>query len=138
MKRDDFQRLAEMRLNEARALLNNGFAAGAYYLAGYAVECALKAVISKSTQRYDFPDKARVLQSYEHDPVKLIRVARLESLLEKEKEQNILFNDFWNTVKDWSEESRYRNDIDEKKSRAMLEAVSDPKAGVLRWLKTHW
>jgi hypothetical protein len=79
-----------------------------------------------------------VLQSYEHDPLKLMRVAKLESLLDAEKKRDILFNDFWNTVKDWSEESRYMHDIDENKSRAMLDAVSDPNAGILRWLKTLW
>jgi len=39
-----------------------GFFDGAYYLAGYAVECAIKACIAKGTRRYEFPDKRKVLQ----------------------------------------------------------------------------
>jgi hypothetical protein len=41
MNRADLQQIAELRLQEARTLLTGGFPDGAYYLAGYAVECAL-------------------------------------------------------------------------------------------------
>ena len=57
MTRNDFQRLALLRVKESRALLQRGFYKGAYYLSGYAVECALKACIAKKTQRHEFPDK---------------------------------------------------------------------------------
>jgi len=40
-------------------LLRLGLFDGAYYLAGYAVECALKACIAKGTQRFEFPDKRK-------------------------------------------------------------------------------
>jgi len=43
MNRVDLQQLAELRLKESKALFAAGFPEGAYYLAGYAVECALKA-----------------------------------------------------------------------------------------------
>jgi HEPN domain-containing protein len=45
MNRFDSQKLASLRLREAKALLAAGFPEGAYYLAGYAVECALKACL---------------------------------------------------------------------------------------------
>ena len=60
MNRVDFQGLSRLRIREARALLRLGEWAGAYYLAGYAVECALKSVISKGTRRHDFPDLLRL------------------------------------------------------------------------------
>ena len=41
--RIEFQLLAEQRLDEAKALLDLGKWGGAYYLAGYVVELALKA-----------------------------------------------------------------------------------------------
>ena len=59
MDRKDLQTLSRVRLKEATSLLNLGFYDGAYYLAGYAVECALKACIAKGTRRYEFPDKKR-------------------------------------------------------------------------------
>jgi HEPN domain-containing protein len=57
MDRKDFRALSRVWLSEATALLNAGLPDGAYYLAGYAVECALKACIAKETQRYEFPEK---------------------------------------------------------------------------------
>jgi hypothetical protein len=67
MDRKDLRALSRVRLSEARALLKAELPDGAYYLAGYAVECALKACIAKETQRYEFPDKKRVNSSHTHD-----------------------------------------------------------------------
>lgn len=50
MFRKDFQDLAMVRVREAEMLLAAGLFDGAYYLAGLAVECALKACIAKATQ----------------------------------------------------------------------------------------
>jgi hypothetical protein len=63
MNRTDFQQLAELRLREAEALLAAGLPDGAYHLAGYSVECALKACIAKRTQLHDFPEKKLVNDS---------------------------------------------------------------------------
>ena len=68
MNRSVLQRLSQLRIDEAKALLAGGFPAGAYYLAGYAIECAFKACVAKRVQQYDFPDKAKVLQSYTPTP----------------------------------------------------------------------
>ena len=46
MNRNEFQELAEVRIGEAGVLLAGGKSDGAYYLAGYAVECALKACVA--------------------------------------------------------------------------------------------
>ena len=78
MDRRDLQELSKVRLKEARALMKLGLYDGAYYLAGYAVECALKACIAKDTRRHQFPDKKRVDLSHSHDLLQLIRVAGLE------------------------------------------------------------
>jgi hypothetical protein len=43
MNRSDLQQLTEMRIRESGILLTGAESSGAYYLAGYAVECALKA-----------------------------------------------------------------------------------------------
>ena len=36
-------------------------------LAGYAVECAIKACVAEKTERYDFPNKDLANQLYTHD-----------------------------------------------------------------------
>ena len=79
MNRKDLKALALTRLREAKVLLANGEYSGAYYLAGYVVECALKACIAKRTRIHDFPDKQRALDSWKHDPTKLINTADLQT-----------------------------------------------------------
>jgi HEPN domain-containing protein len=74
MFRKDFQPIARTRIREARVLLRVGEYAGAYHLAGQAIECALKACIARQTQRYEFPDKTRANNAYEHDPSKLAKL----------------------------------------------------------------
>ena len=51
MYRSDFQKLAEDRIADAGALFEAHRYDAAYYLAGYAVECALKACIAKRFPR---------------------------------------------------------------------------------------
>ena len=57
MNRADFQKLAALRLNEAKALLDNKCYEGAYYLIGYAVECGLKVVYRKTDSAIRFSDQ---------------------------------------------------------------------------------
>jgi len=57
INRQKLQELALMRIAEAKVLFNASHFAGAYYLAGYAIECGLKACIAKTVNQYDFPSK---------------------------------------------------------------------------------
>ncbi|MEA2905782.1 MAG: hypothetical protein QOI12_3169 [Alphaproteobacteria bacterium] len=65
--RATYQRLAELRLHEAKLLGQGGHPSGAYYLAGYAIECALKARIAAQFREHEIPDKALVNRIYTHD-----------------------------------------------------------------------
>ena len=75
MNRRTLQTLARDRLADARALLRAHRYAAAYYMAGYAVECALKACITKHVNRHDFPDKKLATDSYTHDLNRLVTAA---------------------------------------------------------------
>jgi hypothetical protein len=137
VNRRELQSLARVRLLEARALLRADLADGAYYLAGYSVECGLKACIAKRTPRHDFPDKNTVAASHTHDITALVNVANLEKLRREQAETDRAFRDYWDLVKQWSEQSRYRrySIVD---AEALLEAVGSARHGVLRWIKQHW
>jgi hypothetical protein len=135
--RRDLQLLAQIRLQEAQALLKAGLPSGAYYLAGYSVECALKACIAKRTQRYDFPDKASVIASYDHDYQKLIKVAKLESEFSDQTKRDPNFKIYWELVQQWSEQSRYRTH-DPQAAQALVDAIVNEKHGVMKWLKRRW
>ena len=77
--RAEFQEMAEQRLAEAKALLDQGKWNGAYYLAGYAVELALKACIIKTLLATDaFPDKEFSKNCYTHAVEKLVGLAKLD------------------------------------------------------------
>lgn len=137
MKRKDLKALARVRLREARALLAKREYAGAYYLAGYVVECGLKACIAKKTERYEFPDKNRAEKSWKHKADDLVKAAGLEALLNAEKWADKRFEVYWNVVKDWTETSRYEQ-TDQRKAESLIRAISDRDHRVLRWLRHHW
>lgn len=137
MNRTDLQELAEIRVREAEALLTNNKYEGAYYLSGYAIECALKACIAKRTQQYEFPDKNAVIQSHTHDLSQLIKAAGLEVELRNEMLADPAFETNWAVVKDWSEVARYRKPT-ARKAQDLYSAITDATHGVLRWIKQRW
>ena len=138
MNRRDLQQIARLRLKEARALLKAGLPAGAYYLAGYSIECALKACIAKQVRRHDFPDKGTVEKSWKHDLKELVKTAGLEQILNQELDRNPQFSANWGVVKEWNESSRYVGTITLIEARDMIRAVSAPTNGVLRWITPRW
>jgi HEPN domain-containing protein len=79
MLRTDLQRLSRLRAQEARTLFAAGHYDGAYYLAGFAIECALKACIARKTQRYEFPDPKRAGRAWNHQLDQLLREAGLQA-----------------------------------------------------------
>ena len=139
MNRADLQQLATMRIAEAQALLAAGFPAGAYYLAGYAVECAIKSCIAKRVQQYDFPpDKKTVDKIYQHDLETLMRAADIWVEFESAKSSSSVLDDHWKVVKDWSESKRYDATIATMKATSLIAAIMDPTDGVLIWLMQRW
>lgn len=137
MNRKDFQTLARIRLKEARVLLKAGCYDGAFYLAGYVIEFALKAVIAKQTARHDFPDKKRTQDSHTHEFTTLIRVADLREELDEERRTDPTFNDFWTALTEWSETARYATATRARAER-LVQVVSDSKHAVFRWIRRFW
>lgn len=137
MKRNDLKVLAQVRLSEAGTLLSDGKYAGAYYLAGYVVECALKACIAKQTERYEFPNKERASQSWSHSLTGLAQIAGLQRSLADESDADPQFGAYWGVVKDWKPDARYIS-RGQKEAEEIVRAIVDSRHGVLRWLKRHW
>lgn len=137
MNRNDFQQLAELRLREARALLAAGLPDGAYYLAGYSVECALKACIAKRTQLHDFPEKKLVNDSHTHNLKELLRLAELKTELDSVLDADPEMRSNLETVQDWSETARYQRKtvLD---TIALLTAIESQKGGLLPWIRQRW
>jgi HEPN domain-containing protein len=137
MNRFDLQKLAEIRLQESRHLLDAGFSDGAYYLAGYSVECALKACIARRTREHDFPDKKLVNDSHTHDIGKLLQLADLKIDLEAAMQTDPALQASLNAIQDWSEASRYENKSTQEATE-LQQAIESPAGGLLTWIKQRW
>lgn len=137
MNRGDLQQLADERARDADALLAAGRWSAAYYLAGYAVECALKACIAKRTQQYDFPDRDIALKCYTHKIEELVLHAQLKGQRDAATTANAALANNWLTAGGWTEHARYKL-WTEADARKLVGAVIDPVDGVLTWLKTYW
>ena len=137
MNRADFQQLADIRIADSGTLISQGQPDGGYYLAGYAVECGLKACIAKLTNQHDFPDKELATRSYTHDLEKLVKAANLEAQRKSDFDSSPNLAANWLIVKDWSEAARY-----DRKSTAdaqqLFQAITDATDGVLPWIKRYW
>lgn len=138
MNRADLQSLAETRLADGALLLQNGRYAGAYYMLGYAVECALKSSVARHVREHDFPDKKLVVDSHTHDLAKLLFLTGLRDSLDARASAEPIFAVNWGTVASWNEGSRYSTSITGTLAREFHSAVTDPKSGVLTWLRAFW
>lgn len=137
MNRNAFQQISRIRTREARALLDAGHYPGSYYLIGYAVECALKACVSKQVKRYDFPDKKLANEAFTHDLEKLVRISGLAPDFERERRTNLDLELNWAVVKDWSESIRYEISVSEAQARDLYSACTG-RNGILPWIKKRW
>jgi HEPN domain-containing protein len=136
MNRLEFQALAVERLSDAEALLKAGRFACAYYIAGYAVECALKACIARKTNQHDFPPR-EAPRFYIHDIQKLLESADLGPVLKQEVRRDAVFESNWTVVVDWTEETRY-DSRGQGQAERIVTAINDPQHGVLQWLRRNW
>ena len=128
----DFEKLMVLRLKEAELLLRHRDWDGAYYLAGYAVEFALKIrVIAQLMKSNSFPDKKLAENFYKHELTLLRKLAELDD----EMDNDVAVSPQWDIVKDWSEQTRYMVGKSEKEATDLYEAI---EKGVLPWIKARW
>jgi AbiV family abortive infection protein len=137
MTRRHLQELTRLRLREARLLLKNKNYSGAYYLAGYSIECALKACIARKIRKSDIPDKNFLNDFYKHDLKVLVKLAGLEGLRQKLEKINTDFSINWAIVKDWDTISRY-NTYTEIQATELYNSIISRKGGVLPWIRKYW
>lgn len=136
LSRHVLQRLAEARIAEAEVLLAAGHDAGAYYLAGYAVEFALKATVARQFRADEIPDWALTREFKTHRFERLIEFAGLQTCLATRRTESRAFDQSWIAVSEWTEQVRY-----EQVSQALAGTLVTSIAGtdrVLAWIRTHW
>jgi hypothetical protein len=137
MNKTELENIAAIRIKEAEILLTAECYQGAYYLAGYALECTLKACIAKQVKEFDFPNKQLATDCYTHNLTKLLITAGLKQELAVQERQDQEFKLNWAVVNKWSEESRYEYSIEKQKAHDFFNAITDNKSGILPWLKNY-
>ena len=143
MNQVELRTMALERLLDAEALLREGRWSFAYYVAGYAVECALKScVLARMIHTGGvFIDNKISEHCLTHDFEQLIRSAGLTQELNVQLKASVatdgVFTSHWNSVLQWKETSRYEAKT-EAEARTLHEAISAQPNGVLQWIQQYW
>jgi len=138
--RAELQLLASDRLADAQALILAQRWSGAYYLAGYAVECGLKSCVLAHVVAHAeviFQQRRFSEKCWTHNVVELASLADLDTVLKNDCAVNPLLEQNWNIVKDWREDSRYQQ-LTQVLAQELVDAVADNVNGVLQWIRNHW
>jgi HEPN domain-containing protein len=133
------QQLAELRLAEAKILARERQFSGAYYVAGCAIECAIKARIAAQFRENEIPDKTLVNRIYTHDLVELLRLAGLEAELDIARKNDTALNQRWSIVQNWNEQARYSLWTEEQ-AADIIDAIDGVAGagGLFQWLSARW
>jgi hypothetical protein len=134
----ELQRLARDRVLDAKALLAAKRWPGAYYMAGYAIECGLKAcIIARLMKSDDFPERKFSEQCWTHNLAQLLALAGLTATFAADCNADAELQKNWDLVVEWSESTRYEFPT-KGDARDLYRAITDKKHGVLTWIKGHW
>ena len=140
MERADFQKLTTDRIADVEGLLAINRWSAAYYLAGYAVECALKScVLVRLTAAAGivFEDKRYSEKCWSHNLEQLVDLAGLKSDFTLARKADLVLFANWEFVKDWSESSRYRQ-TGQAAAEELFNAITNLQHGVLPWIQQRW
>jgi hypothetical protein len=136
----EWRRTAESRLRDADALLKARRWSAAYYLAGYAVECGLKACVVARLRKdlaVVFRDRRFSDKCWTHDYNELLVLADLKARCDADTAVNEGLRDNWKVVKIWRETARYER-TSRGEAEKLYQAITDPVNGVLPWIRNHW
>ena len=123
--------LVETRLDEAKVLFSRKLYLGTVYLAGYAVECQLKATICKTLGLVELPETFKT-----HDLELLLLHSGAHAKLSSDIGAAESFKKicgFWNNKMDL----RYKPPefVCEKDANLFLSWIDEPKVGIIPWLR---
>jgi hypothetical protein len=139
VNRIELQQLAEDRLLDAQALLAAGRWSGAYYLAGYAVECGLKACVFVRilNEGVIFEEKKFASSCWTHEIKELVPLAALSDVRGPDVAAYPILRKNWETAEKWSEVSRYQQKT-QGDAEELYNAIADSANGVMQWIRARW
>ncbi|HVS36333.1 MAG TPA: hypothetical protein VMS17_12255 [Gemmataceae bacterium] len=128
------------RTADAKALLAARRWSAAYYVAGYAVECGLKACILArvaAAPEILFEDKRYSERCWTHNLSQLVDLAGLKATLAADAAADLDLGQNWETATLWSESSRYQR-WSKMYAEDLYNAIVDKRHGVMPWIKRYW
>jgi len=137
MRRRDLQGFAQSKLDDAVLMLQHQRWSSAYYLAGYAVEFALKACIARQVASETIPDKAFLRDVFSHKFPELVGLAGLRLELRQAQDGDPDFASYWAIVLEWTPDVRYSGS-GALEAQLLAQAVGEPEHGVLQWIRRFW
>lgn len=136
--------MAQERIKDAKALIDGGRWEFTYYVAGYAVECALKScVLARMIHTgWVFNESVKnVADCRTHDFQKLVGIAGILGDLNARLKESAIssdgFVDNWQTVVAWTTTSRYEAKS-QAEARKLYDAISTEPDGVMKWIRNYW
>jgi len=138
LNRAALQQLADIRIIDARALFVTGHFSGAYYIGGYAIECAIKSTIASLVREFDFPDKRFATAVWTHRLVELMAHSPLVERFKTERNASTALQASWSLCIEWNEDVRYEKETSRQRASDFLDAIDHPTNGVLTWLRKNW
>lgn len=140
VKCSDLKLMAQVRLDEAKVLLANGFYDGAAYICGYVVELSLKAMICKNLKINEYPDDGKDKNIFStHDFDRLLLLAGLQNKLTITSRALKKIWSNWSLLTAWKPERRYITGFYNKSSvDSLITALEHPRDGFFTWIKKKW
>ena len=135
--RSDLRANAQAKLDDALLLWQNGRYSNAYYLAGYAVEIALKACVAAQIVAETIPDKELIRKIFNHEFNVLVGLAGLSAELKENQDKDSEFATNWAVASRWSPDIRDEV-VDQTSAQVFIDAIADARSGVLQWIRAHW
>ncbi len=138
--RQDLKNIALQKLKDAKILKAKNCFDTAFYLLGYVMETALKARICKILNT-NYPEGGNFKTAFHsHNIDELVKLTGLHTEQQHKYKTNGVFKGNWDTLKKWSEISRYDNVGTKTQTQVtnFLNALEDKPDGILTWIKTKW
>ncbi len=143
------QKLAHQRLADAAVLVATDQPDTAFYLAGYAIECALKAAVCRTLDQDDFyqSDRTnkgnryvqdRVFREFKtHNYSDLLVLSGLSTKFERACLDDLQIDSAWSFIEQtrWSEQSRYELGT---KTIDIASAFTNAVELIVLWISKHW
>src|SRR5271165_183388 len=138
MTRKDLQELSRLRLRETETLYEARLYDGCVYLAGYAVELALKARICRVLRVSEYPSGDLGKAFKVHDLHQLKILAGLSPDIDVTKNKGLFDN--WSKAVAWNPEQRYESPGKYRagEARVILDSLTAKPNGVFTWLSKRW